>query len=120
MGWKDLEKRLIERFGLGSHPLITRRLYKRLQREVDEFGEYVMRVISECAECSSQATVNRGAWFRSAVVARLKECGYLRSGKTPVSRSDSAEVVGRLAAGLPCVAQSDCAQPREGGNSYGA
>ncbi len=81
MGWHDLAKRLTARFGLGNFPLISKRLYSRLQREANRHGEPVMRIISECAESSICARVNAGAWFRAAVVRRLKENGYLLSGE---------------------------------------
>jgi hypothetical protein len=77
MGWNDLEKRLAERFGLGAKPLITKRLYRRLQREANAHGEAVMLIISECAEASITARSDAGAWFRAAVAARLRENGFL-------------------------------------------
>jgi hypothetical protein len=97
MGWTDLEKRLAQRFGLGTNPLITKRLYRRLQREVDAHGEAVAKIISECAESSSTALVDRGAWFRSAVVGRLREAGFLTSGARCPRGAEVAKLREKLA-----------------------
>lgn len=77
MGWKNLAATLQKRFGLGAMPLVSRRLYGRLEREVEKHGEAVMRIIGECAESSACAANDKGAWFRAAVAKRLREHGYL-------------------------------------------
>jgi len=100
MAWKDLAKSLEARFGLGTMPLVSRRLYRRLQRELESFGEPVGVIISACIESSICATRDQGSWFRSAVVRRLGEAGYLSPGKSPVPGRVVGGVVNSMLGGI--------------------
>lgn len=107
MTWVDLEKRLTTQFGVGQIPVASRRLYARLQREVNVHGEPVMRIISDCAEASICAKIDRGAWFRRAVVARLREHGYLLTQQQEARRSALTEMRDRVIAAVSGAASSD-------------
>ncbi len=93
-----LAKHLEKRFGLGSFPAVSKRLYARLERELDRYGEPVHLIISEVAEASICATRDRGAWFRAGVQRRLTDAGYLRKGNKITGQEAAAKLTAALAA----------------------
>jgi hypothetical protein len=100
MGWKNLAETLAKRFGLGAMPLISRRLYGRLQREAERHGEPVMRIIGECAESASCAQHDKGAWFRKSVSLRLREHGYLLTKHQEQQQAQIAELRSKVLAAV--------------------
>lgn len=81
-------------------PLISQRLYGRLEREAKTHGEPVMRIISECVQTASMATINPGAWFRSAVSRRLREHGFLLNKRQEEQVNKVSEIRAKVAAAI--------------------
>lgn len=82
-------ERLVRQFGLGDVPLIRKRLFSRLAREIEAKGDVVLFIVRECAEGArmlrdgdtrEQVSKERQArWFCRSVNLRLKEAGFLRN-----------------------------------------
>lgn len=74
---QEIPARLEQIFGLGSMPVVRRRLYRRLQRLAEQRGEAVLLIIGEVASEAKAKTVrNPGQFFSYVIGRRLKEAGY--------------------------------------------
>ncbi len=103
MDFHGLASRLERRFGLGTMPLIRRRLYQRLERECEAHGDGVYALISEVGTIA-MGKDSPGNWFCCAVTRRLREAGYMttRATKPTVeTRAAIANVVGMVAGEVP-------------------
>jgi len=71
---ENIAERLEQKFGLGDQPAIRRRLYARLERCVEEFGEVAY---IELAKAVGDAPYmdKPAQWFCAVVVRRLKQIG---------------------------------------------
>lgn len=86
MDSKKLIPWLEEKFKLGSEPVITRALYRRLERELERYGKPVLDVILQVAETALSYAEEPGPWFRSGVVKRLKLRGFLQPGERKLDK----------------------------------
>lgn len=96
MSWSEIASQLTRDFGLGTNPVARRRLYFRLQREVQKFGDPVHEIISMVAMESRDKTCP-AHWFARSVVLRLKDAGFLTDGEDKV-KVNPREVAASIAA----------------------
>jgi hypothetical protein len=85
----EISARLERAFGLGSNPLVRRRLYRRLQRLAEQRGEAVLHIIAQVAsEAQAKTIKSPGQFFSYVIGRRLKESGYdfLPPGQDDVAR----------------------------------
>lgn len=76
MDMSNVAERLLLVFGAGERPEIRKRLYSRLEREVIAHGEPVYdQIVAAAADARDK--VHPGRYFARAVVARLRQRGYL-------------------------------------------
>lgn len=71
-----IAERLERHFGLGSDEERRRKLFERLEYEVEEYGDPVYTIINDCLQ-GSLAARKPSHWFCKSVILRLKEAGYL-------------------------------------------
>lgn len=69
-----IAKRLEARFGLGSMPLVRKRLYMRIERMCHN-DEVAYQIVAEVANTATKKD-DPGVWFAAAVTRRLAEMGY--------------------------------------------
>lgn len=77
-------------FGLGQSPLITRRLYARIEREVNVYGDPVRAIVNELCQ-TAMGKRNPSVWFRGSVGPRLQEYGYFKAGPLPTKETVAAK-----------------------------
>ena len=75
MVWSDLAKYLTKRFGLGEIPTASRRLYARLEREAEKYGDPVRELSPTARTQASLPGVIAGFVF-----ARSSRSGYGTTG----------------------------------------
>lgn len=69
---------LITDFGLGNEPALRRRLYERLQRLVETYGQAVELLIAEKRSIAKHPTTRRpGNYFAKAITIALREKGLV-------------------------------------------
>lgn len=69
---------LITDFGLGNEPALRRRLYERLQRLVETYGQQVELLIAEKRTMAKAPTTRRpGNYFVRAITIALRERGLV-------------------------------------------
>lgn len=71
----SVAERLTRRFGLGSDPERRQRFYGKLERLVEEHGDQVLTIISDCVWAAEKAR-SKQRYFCKAVSLRLKENGF--------------------------------------------
>jgi hypothetical protein len=76
MNWTGLAKRLEAKFGLGEFPMVRRRLYARLERACEQYGDPCYISVCDCGQ-AAETKAKPGNWFCAAVSSRLKEAGFL-------------------------------------------
>lgn len=75
--WEGIAKRLETRFGKGDAPILSRRLYRRLEVLCGKHGDQVYGLIAELAEAAAFAD-SPGKWFRAGIMRALVEEGIIR------------------------------------------
>lgn len=100
MVWSDLAKYLTKRFGLGEIPTASRRLYARLEREAEKYGDPVRAIISDCADASVTARGDRGVCFRAFVAKRLRDHGYLLAAHQELAKDQVAQIRSKVLAAI--------------------
>lgn len=71
MNLDNVAKRLEERFGLGDQPGVRKKLYARLERAVEEYGELAYGAIARAVgDAPHMRCPDR--WFCATIVARLR------------------------------------------------
>ncbi len=73
---RRIAERLERHFGLGTDPEKRRKLFERLEDEVEEHGDKAYAIINDCLQGSLSAR-KRARWFCKSVILRLKEAGFL-------------------------------------------
>ena len=69
---------LITDFGLGNEPVLRRRLYERLQRLVETYGQKVELLIAEKRSIAKHPTTRMpGNYFARAITIALRENGLV-------------------------------------------
>lgn len=71
----SVSKRLARRFGFGTDPKRREHFYEQLERLVDEHGNRVLAIISDCVWAAEKAR-SKDRYFCKAVKARLEENGF--------------------------------------------
>jgi hypothetical protein len=82
-------ERLVRQFGLGDFPLIRKRLFSRLAREIEMVGDVVLFIVRSCAQDARvlrdrntggiASAESQARWFCAAVSRRLREHGFLQN-----------------------------------------
>lgn len=75
----DIAARLERKFGLGQDAGARRRLYARLEREVQMYGEDAYRAIATAA-ADAETARDPGRYFAVAATRRLRQRGLLDAG----------------------------------------
>lgn len=69
---------LISDFGLGNEPALRRRLYERLQRLVETYGQQVELLIAEKRTMAKHPTTRKpGNYFVRSITIALREKGLV-------------------------------------------
>jgi len=90
-----IAKRLEARFGLGTMPLVRRRLYLRIER-ICLHDEVATAIVAETATTAT-GKEKPGNWFAASVTRRLAEAGYSCSEKTAAILAERQRLVQDLA-----------------------
>ncbi len=79
MDMSNIAHRLEAKFGLGDRPTVRRKLYRRLEREVEAHGEVAYECVA-IAAADAETADKPGRYFSKAVTSRLRERGLLEGG----------------------------------------
>jgi hypothetical protein len=118
MDWHNLAVKLRQTFGMGDKPQATNRFYQRLEREVIVKGDQVWAIIRDVWEEANGPKVrNKGHYFRFVAWTRLREFGYLQSGRARSTDQQPAALAARVAASAELPNEEPPA-PRGGGGLW--
>jgi hypothetical protein len=93
--WVGIAHRLETAFGLGDVPLLSRRLYRRLECICQKHGDRAYQIVVEVKEAAAFADFP-GKWFRAGVLRAMLEEGIIKELRPRTSAGD--RVVNQIAA----------------------